>query len=99
MWAYYNKNIGTDNSVVAEFQNAKGIRVFNVYEQEGCYAAISNVPWIKNVHVTFSEARRMNTPEEEAMDAHNTLLCRLKHACEIIEAYYNDQVDIIKKSI
>lgn len=41
----------------------------------------------------------MNTPEEETMEAHDVLVCAMKHACEYIEEQYNEQVAKIKQSI
>lgn len=41
----------------------------------------------------------MNTPEEEAMEAHDVLVCAMKRACEYIEEQYNEQVAKIKQSI
>lgn len=99
MWKYFENNICREDVPVAKFQNDKGITIFYVYETRDQFVAVSEVSWIKKVYVTFSESRKMNTPEEDAMEAHDVLVCAMKHACEYIEEQYNEQVTKIKQSI
>ena len=100
MWKYFEDNICREDVPVAKFKNDKGTTIFYVFETENQFVAIPQVSWINKICLSFTEARKMNTPEEEAMeDAHDTLVCAMKHACEYIEKQYNKQVEIIRQSI
>ena len=91
-WKYINRN-ATEGENVAYFVNKKGRTVFYVTAVREGYITTNVINGIKSNFISYSDARRMNSNEEEAQkDVGDVLFSALVHACGKFEENYNEQV-------
>lgn len=92
-WNYLDKNT-TDGDTVAYFVNKKGLTAFYVTAVRDGYVTTHLIDGIKSHFISYSDARKMNSKEEEAQkDSGDILFSALLHACEKFEENYYEQVN------
>lgn len=95
MWEILKENIG-NGGIVAKYHNSNGIEVLSVYENEnGGHFTMTNFPFISIFNVSLEDEKnlsreRITDSEEEVAEK------RLRAACLLIEADYENQPDVIE---
>lgn len=89
-WKYYKENICTGRPVASASLNGK--RILYVYAERDSYYTQPYLTYLKSAYITFFDARKMNTHQEENMErASDVLLASLVHACQYFEEDFNNQ--------
>lgn len=89
-WDYFKDNICTDKPVA--YASINGRRILYVYENRNCYYTQPCLQYLKSAYITYSDARKMNTSEEENQkESIDVLYASLVHACEYFENNYYEQ--------
>ncbi len=90
-WEYFKDNIVRDGVPVA-IAKINGKRVFSVYEGRTYYYTQPYSRHLTSAHITYHDARKMNSDEEENQEkARDVLYSALIHACEYFEENYHEQ--------
>lgn len=86
-WEYFKDNICTDRPVA--YASINGRRILYVYGSRNCYYTQPCSQYLKSIHITYSDARKMNTNEEENQkESIDVLYASLVHICEYFEKNY-----------
>lgn len=78
----------------------RGKVAMHIFEQRAGYYAVLENEFMKPINVPYYKARKLNTQEEEDQgDATDILFSALRHACEIFEEEYFNQVSNILEAL
>lgn len=89
-WEYFKNNICKDRPVAAAVINGK--RILYVYENRDSYYTQPCSQYLKSAYITYHNARKMNTEEEENQkESIDVLYASLVHACEYFAGNYYEQ--------
>lgn len=97
-WEYYKDNICTDFPVAAGF-NDSGVQICEVKESRNAYFTSPCNVYLESAYLTYTDARKMNSDEEERQETVDVLFSSMKHACEYFESDFKKQKEKIIREL